>query len=299
MTTQMSELLLVPDKSDWRRFYGLMRAETGLDLDLYKPDQLRRRIIALAAAHMANSLDEFWDHIASDSARVQAFTDKLAINVSEFYRDPGKWQELIRAVQRLTERSPSLKCWSAGCSFGAEPYTLGILLDVHFPADHTILGTDIDLTALSQAAKGEFTETEMGGLPTEVRNFYFTFNPATKHWKAKVNLSKYMEFQEHNLLSDEFDSDYDLILCRNVVIYLKDSAKEDLYRKFFDALRPGGVLFTGGAERIYDFMEYGFESTLPFFYRKPLDVVCGSRIAQASPARSLERAARSAHSKVT
>lgn len=266
----MSHSSFVPDKADWVRFYRNMLGETGLDLHSYKPEQLRRRIVSLARAVKTQSLDEFWAYIAKNPARIQAFTDRLAINVSEFYRDPTKWQELVGVIQNLREESPNLKCWSAGCSFGAEAYTLGILLDVHFPAEHTILGTDIDSAALDQARRGEFSEAEMNGLPPEIRKFYFTHNRVKSNWHVKEKLARNTWFKEHNLLRDEFDAGYDLILCRNVTIYLQERAKVDLYRKFYEALRPGGYLFTGSAERIYDFMDYGFDSSMPFFYRKPL-----------------------------
>lgn len=247
-----------------------MYGETGLDLGLYKPEQMRRRILSLGKAVKAESLDEFWTYLLASPERIQAFTDRLAINVSEFYRDPTKWQELVGIIQNLREDSPSLKCWSAGCSFGAEAYTLGILLDVHFPAQHTILGTDIDRAALGQARRGEFSEAEMSGLPQEIRKFYFTQNRSRFNWKVKETLAENVRFEGHNLLEDEFDVGYDLILCRNVAIYLQESAKVELYKKFYTALRPGGFLFTGSTERIYDFMEYGFDSSMPFFYRKPV-----------------------------
>lgn len=79
-----------------------------------------------------------------------------------------------------------------------------------------------------------------------------------------------VEFKRHNLLLDPFEKGFDLILCRNVVIYFTDEAKFELYKRFFDALKPGGVLFVGGTEAILNFREIGFESYLPFFYRKPL-----------------------------
>ena len=78
-----------------------------------------------------------------------------------------------------------------------------------------------------------------------------------------------VELQRHNLLLDKFGSGFDLILCRNVVIYFTEEAKDALYRRFFAALKPGGVLFVGGTEAILNFRDIGFQSYLPFFYRKP------------------------------
>lgn len=76
-------------------------------------------------------------------------------------------------------------------------------------------------------------------------------------------------FAKHSLLEDRFDKNFDLILCRNVVIYFTDETKTALYRRFFDSLRPGGYLFVGGTERIGNFAELGYVNRMPFFYGKP------------------------------
>jgi len=79
-----------------------------------------------------------------------------------------------------------------------------------------------------------------------------------------------IEFKQHNLLKDRFETGFDLILCRNVVIYFTEEAKDQLYRDFFAALKPGGVLFVGATEAILNFRNMGYESYLPFFYRRPM-----------------------------
>lgn len=265
----MTQAFQVPDQADWGRFYGNMRTRTGLDLALYKPEQLQRRIVALAEADQARNLDDFWEMIVERPDSVQAFSDRLAINVTEFYRDPARWEELKRVLRSLVSRRTNLKCWSAGCSYGAETYTLAILLDVHFRGEHSILGSDIDLAALQSARRGQFSSAAIKSIPTEVRRAYFS--PVSDgSFLVKDSLSKYVRFEEHNLLRDDYETGFDLILCRNVFIYLTDAAKADLLQKFHAALRPGGVLFTGSAERIYDYAEYGFSSNLPFFYTKSL-----------------------------
>ena len=84
----------------------------------------------------------------------------------------------------------------------------------------------------------------------------------------KNNLEDLIE--QHNLLKDRFETGFDLILCRNVVIYFTEEAKDGLYRRFLNSLKPGGVMFVGGTEAILNFRDIGFASYLPFFYRKPL-----------------------------
>lgn len=172
-------------------------------------------------------------------------------------------------LPKLISASSKLKIWSAGCSFGAEAHTLACILDNKFQGQHTILGTDIDAAALDQARQGDFCEADMKGVPQPIRDRYF--NRAGDRWQAKDSIRKYLTFRRGDLLSDKFDTGYDLILCRNVVIYFTEEAKEVLYRRFFDALKPGGMLFVGGTERIFNSRQIGFEAPLPFFYQKPLE----------------------------
>lgn len=252
----------------WLTFYGHMKKRTGLDLNLYKPEQMRRRIASMMEAKGAKNLEEFWKVVGSSDHEVRWFMDKLAINVSELFRNPEKWTEMRdRVLPELSRKTRNLKCWSAGCSFGAEAHTLATLLDAHFPGNHSILGTDIDAAALAQANRGEFVEADMRGVPAEYRSRYY--ERTDTGWKAKPSLRKYLTFRHGDLLSDRFDSGYDLIMCRNVVIYFTEPAKDDLYRKFFQALKPGGILFVGSTERIFNARQMGYESPIPFFYQKP------------------------------
>ncbi len=260
-----------PDKAEWNRFYESIRQLSGLDLWLYKPEQLRKRIMDLVKLENLKTVDALLERVTCDPHGFKWFMERLALNVSEFYRDAGKWQELrSRVLPGLVRENPRLKCWSAGCSFGAEAHTLAIVLDVHFPGPHSILCTDLDKSALDLAWAGEFTEHDMRKVPPEVRKAYFDWNPILECWTAKRELSHYMRFQEQNLLLDTFEDGFDLILCRNVMIYLTDAAQRDLLRKFFAALRPGGILFTGSTERVHNSLDFEFENTLPCFYRKPV-----------------------------
>lgn len=260
-----------PSSEEWFAFMEAFHVCTGIDLSLYKSQQLQRRLLEMMRRNGDETLEHFWDRISGTLGGLSAVVDALAINVTELYRDPHKWVELKdRILPDLTKRTRQLKCWSAGCSFGAEAHTLAIVLDVHYPGNHLIRGTDIDGTALRKAERGEFTAEEMTLVPKEVRAEYFHFEERTRVWRANERLQKFMDFRKENLLADKFDEDYDLILCRNVVIYFKEAAKEVLFRKFFQALKPGGVLFVGSTERILSADEIGFESSIPFFYRKPM-----------------------------
>lgn len=254
----------------WEEFYGRLHKRTGLDLRLYKQEQMQRRILGVVDAKGLRDLKDLATRVEGDPAEMQWLMDKLAINVSELFRNPEKWNELEKhIIPALLTRSSRLKCWSAGCSYGAEAHTLAAILETSFPGSHSILGTDIDEAALAQARRGEFSATDVRGVPDKIRDRHF--EPNGEGWRAKASVKKSLTFRKGNLLADRFDNNFDLILCRNVVIYFTDAAKEELYRRLFAALRPGGILFVGSTERIFSARQIGFESPIPFFYQRPLE----------------------------
>lgn len=259
-----------PKTEDWTSFYSQMKKRSGLDLNLYKQDQLQRRILGMMDTKGAKDLDGFWKIIGTSDTEVQWFMDKLAINVSELFRNPEKWREMENIIlPGLLSRSNRLRCWSAGCSYGAEAHTLAAILDEKFSGQHTVMGSDIDAAALDQAKRGEFTENDIRFVPKNYQDKYF--ERTANGWQAKPSLKKYLTFKRGDLLADRFETGFDLIMCRNVVIYFTDAAKENLYSKFFDALKPGGILFVGSTERIFSAKELGFTTTIPFFYQKPME----------------------------
>ena len=258
----------IGSKDPFDALYAAVRKATGLDLHEYKQEQLRRRLLSWAEARGDRDLGAMGARLAKNPAEMRELFDRISINVSELYRNPERWKELeTRVLPSLAKRTQSLKCWSAGCSFGAEAHTLASILNVG-GYRHSIVGTDIDEDALATARAGRFDAASMRGVPKDVRDKFFT--PAGAEWQAGSAIRQSLRFRQGNLLEDRFDKDYDLILCRNVVIYFTDPAKDRLYRRLFEALKPGGVLFVGGTERINDARGIGFEAPLPFFYQKPV-----------------------------
>lgn len=258
---------MLPKQEDWKTFYDAMKRRSGLDLYKYKAQQLQRRILSMMEARKVDNLSDFWKWLDSSPENITWFMDKLAINVSELFRNPEKWLEMRhKVIPDLLSRSNGLKIWSAGCSYGAEAYSMATLLEAHFPGRHQIVGSDIDQAALSQAREGRFTDADMRCVPAEYKLKYFL--QSGSEWLARPELKKYVSFKTGNLLEDRFDGGFDMIMCRNVVIYFTDDAKNQLYEKFVAALKPNGILFVGSTERVFTYKELGLETKLPFFYTK-------------------------------
>lgn len=255
-------------QSQWATFFEAVRDKSGLDLGMYKQSQLQRRIVAIANSKGVRRLDRFAEWLCGDADAMTWFLDRLAINVSELFRNPERWAELEEKVlPTLLDGNRRLKAWSAGCSYGAEAYTLAAILARRHPGTHRVLGTDIDQAALAQARQGTFSDADMRSVP---KNYRFWFTRSSNHWKASAELKRHLEFRTGNLLADRFETGFDLIICRNVVIYFSDEAKHGLFERFYASLSPGGYLFVGGSERIFNARDIGFDTALPFFYRKPL-----------------------------
>ncbi|MBX3112508.1 MAG: protein-glutamate O-methyltransferase CheR [Fimbriimonadaceae bacterium] len=260
---------MLPSSADWATFYAHFLRKTGIDLALYKANQLQRRIIGMAEQQGCADLAALWVWLGKGPQNLDWFLDKMAINVSELFRNPEKWADLdTRVIPDLLMRSKSLRVWSAGCSYGAEAHSLAMVLDAKYPGSHRIDGTDIDTAALTQAKEGRFVDSDVRCVPDAYKRAYL--HRSGDHWVADDKLRKYLRFSRQNLLADRFDKGFDLIMCRNVVIYFTDEAKDNLYQRFFDALAPGGYLWVGSTERVFKAHDLGFETPLPFFYKKPL-----------------------------
>ena len=144
-----------------------------------------------------------------------------------------------------------------------------MLLHEHNPATaHRVQGTDLDLAVLAKAERICFSEADMLHVSPARRDAHFYETCGA--YQPKPHLRSKVRFRPHDLLAGPYPKgEHDLIVCRNVVIYFTDDAKDRIYRGFLEALRPGGVLFVGGTERLPNHRATGFDLLRPFFYRKP------------------------------
>jgi chemotaxis protein methyltransferase CheR len=242
--------------------------EYGLNLSAYKSPQLHRRINSLISRSEAKSIDEYIKILKSDKNEKQKFLDFITINVTEFFRNPELFIELQTKVKEELNNNPNgLKVWSAACSNGSEPYTLTMILNEIAPLKrHNILATDIDNTILEKAKAGEYTESEVKTLKDSYLKKYFTQKEDKFAFDPK--LKSMVTFKKHDLILDNYEKGFDLIVCRNVVIYFNSDIKDKIYKKFSESLKSGGLLFVGATESIYNYKNFGFSKESTFIYRK-------------------------------
>ncbi len=240
-----------------------------IDLDYYKEKQMRRRLDSFMERNNASDLGNYFNIASKDKLMLQELKDFLTINVSEFFRDDRQFEKLETAVMpQLLRNRVQLKIWSAGCSNGSEPYTLAIMLQELTPGkQHRIIATDLDETILNRArAGGPYQVQDVRNVKPERLAKYFR-KAGDEYWVVD-SIRQKVEFKRHNLLSSPYESNCDLILCRNVVIYFTDEAKRKIYNGFSAALRDSGIMFIGGSEIIFESADLGFEVAFPSFYRK-------------------------------
>jgi chemotaxis protein methyltransferase CheR len=245
-----------------------------IDLENYKDEQMKRRLDSWLVRSRAGTWNEYFELVSRDSIELERFRNYLTINVTEFFRDPPRWNTLrdeilpyLQTYAASNHQDGGLKLWSAGCSIGAEPYSIAILMAETAPRQaYSLLATDLDRGALSRArGRGPYTPEDIHNLEPVQRHKYLT--PSVPHFVVE-SLQKHIRFREQDLLADRFEHGFDLIVCRNVVIYFTTGAKDSLYAKFTAALRPGGILFLGGTEIISGAARFGLQNFGISFYRK-------------------------------
>ncbi|MEC2077469.1 protein-glutamate O-methyltransferase CheR [Metabacillus fastidiosus] len=253
---------------DYEQFIRNIKAKTGIDLSQYKEAQMKRRLTSLYEKRGFKNFNGFYQGLLSEKELFYEFLDRMTINVSEFYRNYKRWQVLEeKIIPKLLEKNKKLKIWSAACSTGEEPYTLAMILSKFLPLSGVqILATDIDENVIARAKLGLYPERSLQEVPKEIKAKYFVKEGT--NYKLDNEIIKAVRFKKQNLLADPFEDNFDLIVCRNVLIYFTEEAKELLYVKFSKALKDGGVFFVGSTEQIFNAERYQFASIETFFYQK-------------------------------
>ncbi|MCM1187844.1 MAG: protein-glutamate O-methyltransferase CheR [bacterium] len=255
---------------DYEYFKKEIMAMTAIDLNCYKEKQMKRRIDTLIAKHKIEGYDKYVLGLKKDKELFEEFVNYITINVSEFYRNPDQWKLMDEEVipELIKKFGHHLKIWSAACSTGDEPYSLVMALSKHMPLNNIkIYATDLDKQVIAKAKVGLYSSKSILGVPADLKKKYFTQIGGS--YKISDEIKARVEFKEHNLLKDSYATDYHMIVCRNVLIYFTEEAKEEVFRKFCKSLASGGVLFIGSTEQIINYKEIGYERKNSFFYQKP------------------------------
>lgn len=256
--------------NNYESFKEQIFALTKIDLHSYKERQMKRRIDSLISKYHIDNYDDYVAELKRNKEAFQEFVNYLTINVSEFYRNPEQWAVLENEIlPYLHQRfGKNLKIWSSACSTGDEPYSLVMLLSKYMPLKQIkIIATDIDKQVLEKAKLGLYNEKSLKALPQEFISKYFT-KIGDRNYQISDEIKSCVEFKQHNLLKDSYPNMCDLIVCRNVLIYFTEEAKNLIYKNFNDALKKDAILFVGSTEQIIQPQQLNYTSFKSFFYKK-------------------------------
>ena len=254
---------------DYEAFKQSFYQMSDIDLNSYKEGQMKRRIDNFVSKVKADNYIQFLGMIRNDDKLFEDFMLHLTINVSEFYRNPTQWKTLENEIiPELLKKNRKIKIWSAACSTGDEPYTLAMILSELFPkGQFSILATDLDQDVLKKAKVGRYIDKSIKELPKVYQTKYMKKNEDGT-FSVSEELKSCIQFQQHNLLKDEYPKGIDLLVCRNVMIYFTEEAKDEIYAKFAESLNDDCYLFIGSTEQIIGSAKYGLKSIRSFFYQK-------------------------------
>lgn len=241
---------------DLGRLVEKLARERRCGFESYKESCLRRRVAVRMRARGARTYEEYAALLDRDAGEYDRLIDALTINVTKFFRNRETWDVLVRDTlpTLLRERDGEIRCWSAGCASGEEPYTLAIAFAEAAGAVGAVLerlhidATDLDAKSLERARRGVYgAQAFEEMLPTLIRGYFTGEGPRTiVPW-----IRERVRFQRHDLVSEPAPAPpYDLILCRNVLIYFDRATQDRLLAGFIEALRPAAYLVLGKSETL-------------------------------------------------
>jgi chemotaxis protein methyltransferase CheR len=235
---------------------GIFR-QYGFDFREYAPASLRRRVWRRAHAEGLSTISALQDRLLHDPASMERLLLDLSINVTAMFRNPGFYTAFRRKVVPMLRTYPFTRIWIAGCSTGEEVYSLAILLQEEDLYDRTrVYATDINEAVLERARGGVFPLDKM----REYTQNYINAGGSrafSEYYLAKYDGAQFQRtlvdnvvFAQHNLVSDRSFNEFNVIVCRNVMIYFDRRLQERVHRLFYDSLVTFGVLGLGHRESI-------------------------------------------------
>jgi chemotaxis protein methyltransferase CheR len=246
-----------------------VRSLCGVDLAQYKRNQMERRVRTFAERRGTPDLFEYGRRLRKEPAELDAFLDRVTINVSHLWRHEDQFEVLrTQLLPELAERR-RLRIWSAGCSYGAEAYTIAAICREAVPGVAVeIIGTDLDKRMVARAREGRFTAEDARTSPKAMLQRHFVPQP-DGGWAATPELKRLVRFENGDLLRMAVPTArYDVVFCRNTVIYFTEDVRDALHERLVKALSPGGYLIVGTSERVADPRGLGLTSPHHFIYRK-------------------------------
>lgn len=260
-------------KKEFSIIAAIAHENAGLVFPQSKRSLVSSRLLKRLRAHGFSDFQGYCELVASEDGLEERrrMISALTTNISSFFREKHHFNilknETLPDLIDRAQKGGRIRIWSAGCSMGMEAYSIAMIILEMCPNAHEfdiqILASDIDPNVLNIGKKGEFYKRQLETVPDNYRQKYFTDKSlgTANLFELNGNLKKLISFRELNLLSPwPFAGTFDVIFCRNTVIYFDDSTQRELWPRFQKSLADSGWLFIGHSERIPDSSNTDFES---------------------------------------
>ncbi|MDG6026592.1 MAG: methyltransferase [Candidatus Brocadia sp.] len=272
------------DDKEFGLFQRLIYNKSGINLASSKKELLKSRLMKRLREKSLSSFKEYYQYITEEDTtgeELVSMLDCISTNLTEFFRESAHFDFLSENVlpvlleNRRKNREKKIRIWCAGCSTGEEPYSISMILsdciEQLLEWDIKILATDLSTRVLKKASQGAYAKDRLRGIPNQMLNTYFErgLHNLKDCYQIKDFLKKLIVFRRLNLTDEifPFKGQFDLIFCRNVMIYFDKQTQTELIAKFYKHLAPDGYLFIGHSESLAG-TETRFRYVRPTIYQK-------------------------------
>jgi chemotaxis protein methyltransferase CheR len=267
--------------SDFEKISRLVYEQCGIYLHEGKKELVKARLSKRLRAGSYKSFTDYYHYVTTEEGTEELISmiDSISTNLTSFFREESHFVRLRHIILSLTEKSGrgesknTLRIWSAGCSTGEEPYTLAITVAEAIgqrPLEASILATDISTKVLGVAESGIYAQERTKGIAPPILKKYFQVGTGQSegYVRVKNELKKMITFQRFNLMERfQAHDNFDIIFCRNVMIYFDKKTQNVLVNKFYDSLKSGGYFFVGHSESLTG-LKHQFNYVEPSVYLK-------------------------------
>lgn len=258
-----------------RNILNILKNQRGLDFSGYRASMLERRLQKRIYGSRSTSLNDYYEYLNNHSDEMDKLIDVFTINVSRFFRNSFIFEYISKIIIpdllqfKNTNNDNSLRIWSAGCSFGEEPYSMAIILNEIISKEETqfttnIFATDIDKKAIRRAAEGTYGIDSIENLKFGLFQKYF--NKEDKRFKIDPYIKSMVQFSFYDLLDsknlvppESIFGGFDIVLCRNVLIYFEPEYQKIIFNKLYHSLNNNGFLILGEAEMPVEGFKHKFK----------------------------------------
>ncbi len=268
-------------KADFSRVSSFIYSQLGIKMPPEKQLMLQSRLLKRLSELQIDSFQKYIDFVFSKEGSKEELIkmiDIVTTNKTDFFRESGHFDFLVESLlpELMNDRRrKKIKIWSAGCSSGEEPYTIAMVMKEFlsdYPAvDFEILGTDLSMRILEKAYYGIYPVQRIEDISNDLKKKYFlkSKDPTQKTVRVIPELRRKVKFQRLNFMDNTYpvDFDYDLVFCRNVIIYFDRDTQEKVINKIVNHLKPKGYFFLGHSESIAS-MDVQLVNVKPTIFRK-------------------------------